>query len=143
MINLIFMDKKIGNEVYIKHFEKKLKIENVFVVGGEGARYVYQISHEGTTYILKGFKIQVEHVDPEDEKSAEAFEQNLMEMSEVFQEYYFAKAASLINPHVAKPLSLDLIVELAKDRISYSYLHVQMIFEYGGVALDKLEPPTS
>jgi len=136
------MGNKIGNEVYVKRFDKKLKIENVFVVGGKGTRYVYQISYEGTTYILKGFKIQVEHVDPEDKNSVKIFEQNLMKMSEVFQEYHFARAASLINIHVAKPLSLDLAVELAKDRISSSYLHMQMIFEYGGVALDKLQPTT-
>jgi len=106
----------------------------VFVVGDEGARYAYQISYEGTTYILKSFKIQVE---PEDRKSVETFEQNLMQMGGVFHKYHFARAASLI-----KPLSLDLTLELAKDRISPSYLHVQMIFEYGGVALDKLQPAT-
>ena len=65
-----------------------------------------------------------------------------MEISEVFQEYHFARTANLINSHVAKPLSLDLTVELAKDRASFSYLHVQIIFEYGGVALNKLESNT-
>jgi len=136
------MDNKIGNEVYVKQFGKNLKIEDVFMVGDEGGRYVYQISYQETTYILKGFKIQVEHLDPEDKRSAKTFEQNLMQIGEVFQEYYFARATSLINPHVAKPLSLDLTVELTKDPTSFSYLHVQIIFEYGGVALDKLQLTT-
>jgi len=134
------MDNKIGTEVHVKYFGKNLKIENVFILEDEGTRYVYQINDQGTTYILKGFKIQVQYVDPEDRRSAKRFEQNLMQMSELFQEYYFARAASLITPHIAKPLSLGLIVEFAENQASLSYLHVQIIFEYGGIALNKLEP---
>jgi len=136
------MGNKIGSDVYVKHFKKKLKVENLFVVGDEKERYVYQVSYQGTRYILKGFKIRVEHFDLENRRSVEIFEQNLMKMSEIFQEYYFARAASLINPHIAKPLSLDLEVELAKDPGSFYYLHVQMIFEYGGAALNKLQSIT-
>jgi len=136
------MGNKIGNEVYVKHFNKTMKIEDVFMVGDEGRRYVYQISYQKTTYILKGFKIQVEHFDPRNRESAQIFEQNLMKMSEILQEYHFARAASLINPHVAKPLSLDLSLELAKNRSSFSYLHIQIIFEHGGVALNNLQPTT-
>jgi len=136
------MGNKIGNEVYVKHFGKELKIEDVFLIEDKEARYVYKISYQGTTYILKGFKIQVGYINPEDRRSVETFEQNLMQMSKVYQEYYFARAASLINPHVAKPLSLNSIVESAKDRAPFSYLHVQIIFEYGGVALNKLQPTT-
>jgi len=58
----------------------------------------------------------------------------------VFQEYHFGRAASLINPHVAKPLSLNLTVESAKDQASLSYLHIQIIFEHDGVALSELQP---
>jgi len=131
-MKLIFMDNKIGNEVYVKHFNARLRIENAFVVGDEEVRYIYQINYQGTTYILKGFKIQVEHVNPESRTSVERFEQIMMKMSQVFQEYYFARAASLINPHIAKPLSLNLTVELAEDRALFYYLHVQIIYEYGG-----------
>jgi len=135
------MNTKIGDEVYVKCFNKKLRIENLFVTEDEEVRYVYQISYQGITYILKGFKIQVEF-DPENRKSAESLKQNLMQMSEVFQEYYFAKAASLVNPHIVKPLSLGLTVELAKDRILSSYLDVKIILEHGGLALNKLQPTT-
>ena len=136
------MGKAIGNKVYVKYFNKELNIENVFVNESKVAKYVYQINNQGTTYILKGFRIQVEHINPGQEESIKIFEQNLMEISELFQEYHFTRAASLINPHVAKPLSLDLTVESAKDRASFSYLHVQIIFEYDGVALNKLQPTT-
>jgi len=138
----MFIGKKIGDEIYVKHFNKKLKIEKLFMVGDEERKYTYQISYQGTTYILKGFRIRIDHLEPEDKRSAEMFEQNLMEMSEVFQEYHLARAASLITPHIAKPLSLDLTIELARDRFSFSYLHIQIIFEYGGIALDKLQPTT-
>jgi len=114
----------------------------VFRIGDEETKYVYQISYQGTTYILKGFKIQVEHVNPEQRTSAKIFEENLIQISEIFQQYHFIRATSLITPHIAKPLSLDSTVELAKSRASHSYLHVQIIFEYGGVALNKLQPTT-
>ena len=132
------MDSKIESEVYVKHFGKKLKIENVFVARDKETKYVYQISYQEITYILKGFKIQVGHIDPENKKGIEIFEQ----MSEMFQDYYFARAASLLNPHIAKPLSLNLTVELPKDQTSLSYLHAQIIFERDGRALDELQPTT-
>ena len=138
----ILMDNKIENEVYVKYFNKRLKTKNVFVVGDDEKRYIYQISYQKVTYILKSFKIQVDYVDPESRRGIETFKQNLMQMDEVFQEYYFARAASLISPHIAKPLSLDLRVELPEDRASLFYLHVQIIFEYGGVALNELQPTT-
>ena len=136
------MDTKIGSEVYVKHFGKRQNIENVLMVEDKEARYAYQISYQGTTYILKGFKIQLEYVNLENKRSIEISEQNLMQMSEIFQECYFARAASLINLHIAKPLSLNLTVELAKDRTSLSYLDVQIIFEHGGIGLNKFQPTT-
>jgi len=139
------MDIKIGDEIYVKHFGKKLKVEKVFVIGNDWEEYVCQISHQGTTYVMKGSKIQIEHIKPENKKSVENFEQNLMQISELFQEYHFARASSLTNPHVAKPLSLNLIVDLPKDqkaRASFSYLNVQIIFEHGGVDLSKFQPIT-
>jgi len=139
------MNETIGKKVYVKHFNKELTIRNVLdelVAGDEEARYVYQIEYKKISYILKGFKIQVEDVKSEDKKSLERFEQSLMKISEVYQEYHFARAASLISPHIAKPLSLDLIVELAEDRASLSYLNVQIIYECNGVALNKLQSTT-
>ena len=136
------MNPEIGSEVYVKHFNKKLKIENVFVVGNEDEKYVYQIGYGKDTYILKGFRIHLEHVDPEDKKSLELFVQNLEQISEIFQEYHLARAASLISPHIASPLSLDFVVDMTKDRASLSHLHIQIIFEYGGVALNELQLTT-
>ena len=132
------MDNKIENEVYVKHFNKRLRIKDVFVIKDE--RYVYQITYKRITYILKGFKIQVEF-DPESKRSTQISKQNLMQMIEVYQKYYFARAASLINTHIANPLFLDLTVKLAEDR-AFSYLHIQIIFKYGGVDLNKLQPTT-
>jgi len=136
------MNTKIESEVYVKRFGKKLKIEKAFKFGDEEAKYIYQIGYEKDTYILKGFTIEIEHIDPEDERSGEFFVKSLGEISEILQEYHFARAASLINPHIAKPLYLDFTVNLAKDKTSPSYLHIQIIFEYGGVALSNLQPTT-
>ena len=139
---LLTMYNKIEDDVYVKHFDLRLDIEKKLTVDDSGDRYIYQIRYQETTYILKGFKIQIEHLNPQDGTSIENFERNLMQINEVFQEYHFARAASLINPHIAKPLSLDLAVELLEDRVSFSYLHIQIIFEHGGVELNKLRPIT-
>jgi len=136
------MNTKIENEVYVKHFGKNLKIENDFIPGNEESRYVYHISYKENTYILKGFRIPIEQFNPEDERSADFFVKSLEQISEILQEYHFARAASLISPHIASPLYLDLMVDMAKDKTSFSYMHIQIIFEYGGVALSKLQPTT-
>ena len=72
------------NEAYIKHFAKKLKVDDVFILGNKEARYLYQITYQGTTYTLKPFKIRVEF-DPKSKESLEVFEQNLMQMNEYFR----------------------------------------------------------
>ena len=43
-------------EVYVLHFNQTIKIEEKFTTGNEEERYIYQISHKNTTYVLKGFK---------------------------------------------------------------------------------------
>ena len=133
---------KIANEVYVKHFGIKLEIENHFVFRDEGARYVYQISYEETAYILKGFRIRIDQINPQNEKSAELFMQSLEQINEVLQEYHLARVASLINPHIVKPLSLDFMIDVAKDSGSFPYLHIQIIFEHNGIALDELQSMT-
>jgi len=136
------MERKIRSEVDIKYFNGPVKIEKEFPVGSPGERYVYQVAHQNVNYILKGFKIQLEHLSPEKKKSKELFMKSLVEISEVFQEYYFSKAASQFSPHITAPLCLDFAIEVAKDKASYSYIYIEAIFEYGGVALSSLQPTT-
>jgi len=135
------MEKKLRTKVDIKCFKESVKFVHEFKVGDEG-RYVYQVSHQNINYILKGFRIQLEHLNISKEKSKEFFMQNLVEISEVFQEYYFAKAASKISSHVTAPLCLDFAIEFAKDETSYSYIYIEIIFEYGGTALSSLQSIT-
>ena len=127
-------------KVYVQHLKKEIKIEEELTVGNEEERYVYRIIHQDTIYILKGFRIQIEQLNPGNEETAESFKKSLEQISEVFQEYHFSRAASLLNPHIATPLFLDFTVELPKDKVSCSYIHIQIIFEYGGTALDELRP---
>jgi hypothetical protein len=63
-------------------------------------------------------------------------------IGEVFQEYFFARTASVFNPHFAKPLLLDHIIKLADDKSSPSYVYIEIIFEYAGTGLNKLGPVT-
>jgi len=136
------MNSNIVSEVYVKHFDKNLRIENQLKLGDSEERYVYQISYKGDSYVLKGSRIQVEHLDSSSERSIKRFIENLEQISKIIQEYHFARAASLINPHIVKPLSLDFMVDVAKGPSPLSYLHIQIVFEHGGLSLDRGEPMT-
>ena len=98
-------------------------------------KYVYQMSYKGDIYISKRFKIHLEHPNPKDKTS-------LIQISEVFQEYYFARVASSLNPHIAAPLFMDFTVDLAEDKMSYSYIHIEIIFEHGGTSLSSMQSTT-
>jgi len=136
------MDRKIRSEVDLKYFGERVKIEEEFKVGNEEERYVYQVSCKGNTYILKGFRINVEHLSPGDKKSADLFMTSLIRINEIFQEYYFARGASPFNPHIAAPLFMDFIIDLAKNEASYSHIYIEIIFEHGGTSLRSMQPTT-
>jgi len=136
----MFKDIKIRSEVDIKYFGERVKIEKE-LRNSEG-RYVYQVSHKGVPYILKGFMIQLEHLNPEDRNSVGFFKASLMEIIEVFQEYYFGKAAEPFNPHIAAPLALDFTIDVARNKASNSLMCIEIIFEHGGEALTRLKSIT-
>ena len=60
----------------------------------------------------------------------------------MFQEYYFARAASSFNPHIVAPLSMDFTIDLAEDKMPYFYMYIEIIFEYGGTSLNSMQPAT-
>ena len=90
------MDDKIRSNVDLKYFGKRVNIEKEFNVDNEEEKYIYQVNCKYNIYILKGSKIHLEYLSSKDKTS-------LIQISEVFQEYYFAKAASFFNPHIAAP----------------------------------------
>jgi len=136
----MFTDIKLRSEVDVKYFGERVKIEKE--LGNSEGRYVYQVSHKGVPYILKGFRIQLEHLNPEDKTSVVFFKASLMQISEVFQEYYFGKAAEPFNPHIAAPLALDFMIDVARNKASSSFMWIEIIFEYGGEALNTLKSIT-
>ena len=136
------MDKKIRSKVDLKYFGEEVKIEKEFNVGDKEGRYVYQVSCKENIYILKGFKIHLEHLNSGNKKSKELFMKSLIQISEVFQEYYFSRAASLFNPHIAAPLFMDFTIDLAENESSYSYMCIEIIFEHGGTSLSNMQPTT-
>ena len=133
---------KIKTEVDLKLFNQRVKIEASMSVIDSDEKYTYKVSHQGVFYVLKGYKIHIEHLIPGKEVAANSFKNSIGEISEVFQEYYFAWIASLFNPHFAKPLFLDYTIELAENEYSGSYMYIEIIFEYAGTSLNKLGPVT-
>jgi len=130
---------KLQTEVDIKCFGGKVTVEKNIGGTGSAKRYVYKISHKNKSYILKGFKIHLEHLNPGDKKSVNMFREGIEEISEVYQEYCFARAACAFNPHFVKPLFLDYTIKVASTRSCYTYMYIEIIFEDGGVSLNKLE----
>jgi serine/threonine protein kinase len=104
----------------------------------EETRYIYELTCNGKSYILKGYSIHIEHLDPTNQESRGRFMKTLWEVGEVFQEYCFAKVGSVFNEHFVKPLIMDYNLELATDSNPNSYLFIEMIYEHGGKSLDEL-----
>ena len=136
------MDSKIRSNVDFKYFGERVKIEKEFDVGNNEERYVYQVSCKDNIYILKGFKIHLEHLNPGNKGSADLFMTSLIQISEVFQEYYFARVVSLFNPHIGMPLFMDFTIDLAENETSYSHMYIEIIFEHGGTPLNSMQPTT-
>ena len=136
------MDRKIRTNVDLKYFGERLKIEKELNIPNDNKRYVYQVSCKGNIYILKGFKIYLEHLSPGNKTSEHLFMTSLIQISEVFQEYYFAVATSSFNPHITTPLFMDFAIDLAKYGMSHSYMYIEIIFEYEGTSLTSIQPTT-
>jgi len=130
---------KLQTEVDIKCFGGKVTVEKNIGGTDSAKRYVYKITHKGQSYILKGFKIHLEHLNPGNEKSVDMFKEGIEEIGQVYQEYCFARAACVFNAHFVKPLFLDYTIKVASTRSSYTYMYIEIIFEDGGVSLNKLE----
>ena len=116
-------ETKIRTEVDLKYFKERVKVEENMSVSDSDEKYVYKVSHKGVFYVLKGYQIQIEHLVPGNKRSAELFKDSITAISEVFQEYYFARIASLFNPHFAKPLFLDHIIQPPEDKFSPFYIY--------------------
>eukprot|EP00826_Nyctotherus_ovalis_P029618 TRINITY_DN2345_c0_g2_i1.p1 TRINITY_DN2345_c0_g2~~TRINITY_DN2345_c0_g2_i1.p1 ORF type:complete len:1000 (+),score=345.26 TRINITY_DN2345_c0_g2_i1:219-3218(+) len=139
------MEQKIPIEVgskYVMHFGEEVKVEENFAADDPGKRYVYRVVHKGANYVLKGYRIALERLNSANSESVELFKQGLVQVSEVLQEYHFAKATAPFNPHIAQPLSLNFEIEVPEEEDSCPCMHIQIVFEYAGVALDRLEPAT-
>ena len=114
------MDTKIRSSVDLKYFGERVNIEKQFNIANEDERYVCQVSCKGNVYILKGFKIHLEYLSPGDKKSPNPFMTNLI----------LCKGSRFFNPHIATPLFMDFMINLAENETSYSYMYIEIIFEY-------------
>jgi serine/threonine protein kinase len=120
-IEKVFKDYKI-------HITHKVKENN---------RYICEFTCKGKYYILKGYSINIKHLDPINQKKG--FEKALEKVGSIFKEYYFTKVASVFNIHFAKPLIMDYALELINNDDSDSYLFIETIYEHGEKSLNKLE----
>eukprot|EP00826_Nyctotherus_ovalis_P023505 TRINITY_DN1804_c0_g3_i1.p2 TRINITY_DN1804_c0_g3~~TRINITY_DN1804_c0_g3_i1.p2 ORF type:complete len:152 (+),score=34.91 TRINITY_DN1804_c0_g3_i1:188-643(+) len=132
--------QSIQTKVDFKYFKQKAIVHKELSAHNSDAKYILLISHNETPYILKGHKINIEHLVPGNPTSAETFAESLTRINEVYQEYFFGRFACLSSPHIAKPLFIDHVLQLAQKKGAHSFMCIETIFEYGGEALDKPRP---
>jgi len=130
------MLKDLRTAVDIKFLKGRAKIVKEYATG---SRYVYQVSHNKNLYIIKGYEIVLEHLKAGNQESEERFTEALTTVSDIYQEYYFSKFASLFSQHFAKALEMDMNLRLALNDYSMSYLYIEILFEYGGDPLNQLD----
>jgi len=103
-----------------------------------GEHYTYLIKAKGTSYLLKGYTICLEHLKPGDLSTKTRFMEALSHIGEAYQEYFFYKIASIFNLHFIKALGFDYDIQLAQEELSFSYVHFEIIFEFSGELLSEI-----
>ena len=71
-------------------------------------------------------------------RSKDGFLSSLMQIQEVYQEYFFTKMASIFSPNFVKPLEISYGIQLAKNERTYTRLFIEALFEFGGESLTNL-----
>jgi len=131
------MEKKLKTKATEKLFGNKKTVIKEEIKTGK--QYVYEITNEGKHYILKGFKIDVVNLEPKNPSSIKRYLEMVETIKEICQEYEFARFACTFTDHFAKPLILDYELVIPENNFSYSFLYIEIVFEYGGVSLEKLK----
>eukprot|EP00826_Nyctotherus_ovalis_P035430 TRINITY_DN3043_c0_g2_i2.p1 TRINITY_DN3043_c0_g2~~TRINITY_DN3043_c0_g2_i2.p1 ORF type:complete len:964 (+),score=142.60 TRINITY_DN3043_c0_g2_i2:122-3013(+) len=130
------INEEMHTDVDLKYFGERLNIEKD-LTGKDRSHYTYQANYKGIPYILKGYKIQLSRSNTE--LNGEIFKKGVERISEVLQEYYLGRAVCLFSQHFVKPLALDYAVKMTSSKDSY--MHIEIIYEYGGISLERLKPP--
>jgi len=112
------MKRQIRTKVDFKYFKQHANVESELTYNN--TQYAYKISHKDNNYILKGYSSSINGLE------------------NVYLEYYFVKAVSMLNSHVIKPLCFDYSVEVTENKDLIFY--IEIIYEYDGDCLDTLEP---
>ena len=131
------MEKRLKTKATEKLFDNKKTVVKEEIKTGK--QYVYEITNGRKDYILKGFKIDVVNLEPNNPSSIKHYLKMIEVIKEISQEYAFAKFACTFNEHFVKPLILDYDIVMTGNDFSYPFLYIEIVFEYGGVSLEKLK----
>eukprot|EP00826_Nyctotherus_ovalis_P037047 TRINITY_DN3350_c0_g6_i1.p1 TRINITY_DN3350_c0_g6~~TRINITY_DN3350_c0_g6_i1.p1 ORF type:complete len:347 (-),score=56.45 TRINITY_DN3350_c0_g6_i1:55-1095(-) len=109
-------------------YSKKQAIADKSLKNGNHAHPIIQ---EGTGYVSKGFKVLLNNPK---------IEEGLGIMSRLYEEHFFTKAISSFSPHFTKPLPISY--KFGASAAQHSWMRVEILYEYGGIPLDRLESIT-
>eukprot|EP00826_Nyctotherus_ovalis_P030755 TRINITY_DN2454_c0_g7_i2.p1 TRINITY_DN2454_c0_g7~~TRINITY_DN2454_c0_g7_i2.p1 ORF type:complete len:213 (+),score=53.77 TRINITY_DN2454_c0_g7_i2:147-785(+) len=130
---------KLKTNVDMNYFGKRVTIGEKLPVGDSDKRYVYQVSHAGVEYIVKGYRILLCNILPGNNESVENFKESFEEINSIYQEYFFGRFVGDFNPHFVKSLLLDYAIQAASREGANSYMYIEVLFEHGGISLDNLD----
>ena len=98
------MYKQLNTKVDEKYFGRTSFIDKVI---STGQQYIYRIIENGIPYIVKGYQIFFETLNPSDKSSQTKLIQSLKTLGDAYYEYCFHKITSIFNPHFVKSLEID------------------------------------
>ena len=116
-------------------FNFELKVDTV--ITDNINTYVYKVSQkpmkntqktDNKFYMIKGYKLLLDDWSTAD-PSVSTLREFLINIDKIYQEYYFAKIASLFSQHFCKAFGIGSCVKKAG---SSSNLYIEILFEYAG-----------
>jgi len=133
------MDSKpeIHTQVDIKFFNCRANITQS--ISDSYEKYVYLIDVDSKKYIIKGQRYPIDIINPHEPKSQQFLIDLIQEISRFNREYDFAKITCAFSQHFAKPLFSDFLLENDKNEIMPSILYYELLFEYAGIPISKLD----
>eukprot|EP00826_Nyctotherus_ovalis_P048833 TRINITY_DN5798_c0_g1_i2.p1 TRINITY_DN5798_c0_g1~~TRINITY_DN5798_c0_g1_i2.p1 ORF type:complete len:159 (-),score=25.40 TRINITY_DN5798_c0_g1_i2:56-532(-) len=130
------MESELRTKVDEKYFGKKIIVRKVLRYGQQ---YICQAIHNNTLYTIEGYQILLEPPSASNDYCKTKLMEALKSIGDACHEYSLHIILPCFNPHILKSLEIDYEVEVKKDGSDFSYLYIEILFEYGGKLLLNLE----
>eukprot|EP00826_Nyctotherus_ovalis_P008232 TRINITY_DN1212_c0_g4_i1.p1 TRINITY_DN1212_c0_g4~~TRINITY_DN1212_c0_g4_i1.p1 ORF type:complete len:876 (-),score=287.40 TRINITY_DN1212_c0_g4_i1:769-3396(-) len=125
------LEGSLKTGVDTKYFGSNAIIDKVTL---NGDRYIYRLRKDKIYYTLKGYRIQLENVNPRSEESRRSMMKAVSGIGEAYQEYFLGRIGSLFSQHFSKPLEIDQ--QLSFPSNAPPQLFIEILLEHIGEPLE-------